>query len=48
MAGGKGVVVTSDRQEALAAIDYLKQSFGAATSAVIVEEKLEGMEVSVS
>ncbi|WP_299040148.1 phosphoribosylamine--glycine ligase [uncultured Pseudokineococcus sp.] len=48
LAGGKGVVVTSDREEALAhARSCLEGRPGAGASAVVVEEFLDGPEVSL-
>jgi len=48
LAAGKGVVVAADREEAIAAIHacLLERSFGDAGSIVVVEELLEGPEVS--
>ncbi len=49
LASGKGVVVASTEDEAIAAIDALmdRQVFGAAGAAVVVEEYLTGEEVSL-
>ncbi len=49
LAAGKGVVIAADREEALAAVDSMMVggAFGAAGSRVVVEEFLEGTEVSV-
>ena len=48
LAAGKGVLVTTDRQEAHAWVDRcLGGGFGEAGSTVVVEEYLEGPEVSV-
>lgn len=50
LAAGKGVVVASDRAEACAAVreSLVERKFGAAGDNVIVEELLDGPEVSVS
>lgn len=50
LAAGKGVVVASDRVEACAAVreSLVERKFGAAGDNVIVEELLDGPEVSVS
>lgn len=49
LASGKGVIVCSRRDDALEAIDRIarKNEFGRAGSQLIVEERLEGPEVSV-
>jgi phosphoribosylamine---glycine ligase len=49
LASGKGVIVCSRRQEALEAIDRIarKNEFGSAGSQMVIEERLEGPEVSV-
>ena len=49
LASGKGVIVCSYREEALEAIDRIsrKGEFGDAGSQLIIEERLEGTEVSV-
>jgi len=49
LAGGKGVIVCSRRQEALEAIERLARSgeFGAAGSKLVLEERLHGQEASV-
>lgn len=49
LAAGKGVVVCSDTDEALAAIDRLmrQRQLGDAGARVVVEERLEGQELSV-
>lgn len=49
LAAGKGVVVAKDQQEACQAIDEIltDRKFGAAGEIVVVEELLEGEEVSV-
>src|SRR5262245_33576950 len=48
LAAGKGVVITEDREEAVGAIarSLVEGSFGQADSTVVVEEHLEGREVS--
>jgi phosphoribosylamine--glycine ligase len=48
LAAGKGVVITEDRAEALAALEraLVEDAFGEAGSTVVVEEHLEGREVS--
>ena len=48
LAAGKGVVITEDRSEAVEAIErsLLDHAFGEAGSTVVVEEHLEGHEVS--
>jgi phosphoribosylamine--glycine ligase len=49
LAGGKGVIVCSRRQEALAAIRRIaaKKEFGEAGNQLVIEERLDGQEVSV-
>ena len=48
LAAGKGVVVASDRREAIEAIEGLESIVGAdAMSRIVLEEKLEGKEVSL-
>jgi phosphoribosylamine--glycine ligase len=49
LALGKGVLVCGDQEEAAAAIDgmLVRRSFGRAGSTVVVEERLEGREVSL-
>lgn len=49
LAAGKGVVIAKDRTEALAAIDSMMVdgAFGSAGTRVVVEEFLQGTEVSV-
>lgn len=49
LAAGKGVLVCSDAQEAEAALQSVMQdrAFGAAGDEVIIEERLEGREISV-
>jgi phosphoribosylamine--glycine ligase len=47
LAAGKGVVICATREEALAALDTMFDgSFGAAGSAIVIEEFLEGEEAS--
>lgn len=49
LAAGKGVVVASDKEEASNAVDDIltQKKFGDAGSTVVIEELLEGEEVSV-
>lgn len=49
LAKGKGVIVASTMDEAMAAVDRImvKREFGEAGSKLIIEERLEGPEVSV-
>jgi phosphoribosylamine--glycine ligase len=49
LAAGKGVVVCSTTEEALAAIDrvMVREEFGAAGRQVIIEKRLEGEELSI-
>lgn len=49
LAAGKGVVVAKDQQEACHAIDEMlnDKKFGIAGETIVVEELLEGEEVSV-
>jgi phosphoribosylamine--glycine ligase len=49
LAAGKGVVVTADRQEAIEAMESMlvDRAFGSAGDRVLIEEHLEGREVSV-
>lgn len=49
LCAGKGVVVCSDREEALAALDRIMKSreFGEAGATVVAEERLVGQEMSV-
>ncbi|MDE5833798.1 MAG: phosphoribosylamine--glycine ligase [Desulfovibrio sp.] len=49
LAGGKGVIVARDRDEAARAIDEIMSSgkFGEAAKKILIEEKLEGEEVSL-
>ena len=48
LAAGKGVVITSDREEAEATIEdmLINNSFGDAGSSVVIEQFMEGIEVS--
>ena len=49
MAAGKGVIVAKDKQEACKAIDEIltDKKFGSAGESIVIEELLEGEEVSV-
>ncbi|MER3417353.1 MAG: phosphoribosylamine--glycine ligase [Gemmataceae bacterium] len=49
LASGKGAIVCSTREEALAAVDLImvKEAFGAAGRRVVIEKRLEGEEVSI-
>jgi phosphoribosylamine--glycine ligase len=49
LAGGKGVVVTGDRAEAVDALEdrLVRRRFGTAGATVVIEEYLEGPEVSL-
>src|SRR5690606_21653529 len=49
LASGKGVVVCSNRRDALAAIDQIARQrvFGEAGNQIIIEERLNGQEASV-
>jgi phosphoribosylamine--glycine ligase len=49
LAAGKGVVVCSRREEAIAAVEAIgrKKIFGAAGNRLVVEERLDGQEASV-
>ena len=49
LAAGKGVIVCDSAEEGLAAVDLIMsdQGFGSAGETVVVEERLEGQEVSV-
>lgn len=49
LAAGKGVVVTADRREAVAALESMlvDRAFGSAGDRILIEEHLEGREVSV-
>lgn len=50
LAAGKGVVVAQNKQEACKAVDEIlnEKKFGSAGEIVVIEELLEGEEVSVS
>lgn len=48
LAGGKGVLVTDDREDAMVWVDYcFEGGFGNAGDSVLIEEYLEGPELSV-
>jgi phosphoribosylamine--glycine ligase len=49
LAAGKGVVITNDLNEAISVIDdmLVKRQFGDASSRILIEEFLDGIEVSV-
>jgi phosphoribosylamine--glycine ligase len=49
LADGKGVIVCDDADQALAALDkiMIEQVFGAAGKKVVIEERLEGPEISI-
>jgi phosphoribosylamine--glycine ligase len=49
LAAGKGVIVCSGRQEALAAVDQIARErvFGEAGNRLVIEERLDGQEASV-
>lgn len=47
LAAGKGVIVAENVKEACQAVDEIAASFGSASETIIVEELLEGEEVSV-
>jgi phosphoribosylamine--glycine ligase len=49
LAAGKGVIVCSDRTEAVAAVESIMgdRSFGSAGDRIVIEERLQGQEVSV-
>ncbi len=49
LAAGKGVVVCKNRQEALEAVELIgcQKAFGAAGNRIVIEERLDGQEVSV-
>ncbi|OQR78533.1 trifunctional purine biosynthetic protein adenosine-3-like [Tropilaelaps mercedesae] len=47
LAAGKGVIVGSDRNDAVNAVDEIKSSMGSASDTIVVEELLDGNEVSV-
>ncbi|XP_018023414.1 trifunctional purine biosynthetic protein adenosine-3 [Hyalella azteca] len=46
LAAGKGVIVTSDKVEAVAAVDELRSVHGKAASSLLVEQRLYGSEIS--
>lgn len=48
LASGKGVIVCNDKEEAMTAVDNMlkKDAYGRAGNQVVIEEKLDGMEVS--
>lgn len=46
LAGGKGVTVCNSKDELVAAIAVVQEKFGPAADTFLVEERLEGMEVS--
>ncbi|MGH1522126.1 MAG: phosphoribosylamine--glycine ligase [Nitrosopumilus sp.] len=48
LAGGKGVIVCSSKDEAISAIDTIlvKKTFGDAGSRIIIEERIDGIEAS--
>ena len=48
LAAGKGVIVTSSKEEALSALDEImvSRAFGEAGASVVIEERLEGEEAS--
>jgi phosphoribosylamine--glycine ligase / phosphoribosylglycinamide formyltransferase / phosphoribosylformylglycinamidine cyclo-ligase len=50
LAAGKGVVVAADAEEACKAVDSIltKREFGVAGDVLVIEELLEGEEVSVN
>lgn len=50
LAAGKGVVVAADPEEACKAVDSIltKREFGVAGDVLVIEELLEGEEVSVN
>lgn len=50
LAAGKGVVVAANKEEACKAVDDIltDSKYGSAGSTVVIEELLEGEEVSVS
>uniref|UniRef100_A0A3B5MUM2 phosphoribosylamine--glycine ligase n=1 Tax=Xiphophorus couchianus TaxID=32473 RepID=A0A3B5MUM2_9TELE len=48
LAAGKGVIVAGDRDEACRAVMEIDGAFGSAGTTVVIEELLEGQEVSVS
>ncbi|MDL1892006.1 phosphoribosylamine--glycine ligase [Sphingobacteriales bacterium CHB3] len=47
LAAGKGVLVCSSREQAVASFEEMKRQFGAAGDTIVVEEFLEGEEASV-
>ncbi|GBD36700.1 Phosphoribosylamine--glycine ligase [bacterium HR36] len=49
LAGGKGAIVCSTKEEALAAVEKImvEQAFGAAGRRVVIERRLDGQELSV-
>ncbi len=48
LAGGKGVLVTDDREDAMVWVDYcFEGGFGNAGDSILIEEHLEGLELSV-
>jgi len=47
LAAGKGVIVATTRKEACDAVDTIAAGFGEASDTILVEEVLEGEEVSV-
>lgn len=47
LAAGKGVIVAANPKEACNAVDSIASSFGKASETIVVEELLEGEEVSV-
>lgn len=49
LAAGKGVVITSDKTEAMSVLDSMlnKKQFGEASARVLIEEFLDGIELSV-
>jgi len=49
LAAGKGVIVCDNREEAIAAVGTImeERAFGAAGDSIVIEERLEGQEISV-
>lgn len=47
LCAGKGVYVLDSRDEAILALDEIKGRFGGAADEILVEERLEGVEVSI-
>ena len=49
LAKGKGAIVTSSKQEAIAALDliFIQKAFGEAGDKVVIEDKLVGQELSI-